>query len=342
VAIRLTRRVRPLLALLAVGATLAVAPNLAAAAPHAGPHAKPSIPTVEKQLGELALQNAQLVEKFDQAQVAVAKREKSATAAQTVALHANDAYNTAHTQFIGIIQAQYESSSFGAAGALLDSSSDSNYLDRLQTLNMISTHLAEIVDQVSQARAAASAAAKRAQRLLVAARAERDSLVRQRKTVQSQITQYQDLLGTLSSAQQADYLRAKNPAVSPSRVKVPATLSPAAQRAVQFAIDQVSKPYVFGAAGPRSYDCSGLTMRAWAQAGVKLPHSAAGQYGYGHHVSRADLQPGDLIFFYHPIDHVTIYVGDGLMVSAPTEGEDVSVVPLAAYLSDYAGATHLG
>ena len=70
-------------------------------------------------------------------------------------------------------------------------------------------------------------------------------------------------------------------------------------------------------------------MMAWAAAGVSLPHSAASQYNYGNHVSRDQLEPGDLIFFYSPIGHVTIYIGNGLMVSAPTEGEPVSVVPLA-------------
>ena len=93
--------------------------------------------------------------------------------------------------------------------------------------------------------------------------------------------------------------------------------------ASQFALAQVGKPYVFGAAGPGAYDCSGLTMAAWRAAGVSLPHSAADQYNYGHHVSRDQLEPGDLIFFYQPIGHVTIYIGNGMMVSAPTEGEPV-------------------
>ena len=73
------------------------------------------------------------------------------------------------------------------------------------------------------------------------------------------------------------------------------------QAAVQFALDQVGKPYVCGAAGPDAYDCSGLTMASWQQGGVSLPHSAADQYNYGHHVSFDQLQPGDLMFFYQPI-----------------------------------------
>jgi cell wall-associated NlpC family hydrolase len=82
-------------------------------------------------------------------------------------------------------------------------------------------------------------------------------------------------------------------------------------------------------------------MQAWAQAGVSLPHSAAGQYSYGTHVSRDQLEPGDLIFFYSPIGHVTIYIGNGLMVSASTEGVPIGVVPLSYFDSDYVGATRL-
>jgi peptidoglycan DL-endopeptidase CwlO len=80
---------------------------------------------------------------------------------------------------------------------------------------------------------------------------------------------------------------------------------------------------------------------AWHAGGVSLPHSAANQYNYGHHVSYDQLQPGDLMFFYQPIAHVTIYIGDGLMVSAPEPGESVQVVAADAFGSDFVGATRL-
>jgi cell wall-associated NlpC family hydrolase len=340
VAIDIARRVRPLIALAAVGAALIVAPNLAAATPHR----QPSVTTVQKQLGELALKNSQLVEKFDQAQVAVQRQEHAAHLAEYTAQRAAATYRAAHAQFAQVAQLQYESGSLGAAGALLDSSSNTNYLERLQTLDMMSTHNAQVVEQVSHARSDAVDAQQHAQSLLDAARSQRDALAQQRKSVESQIRKYQNLLASLNSAQQYAYLRASNPALSAQKVAalhVTGAPSSAARTAVQFALDQVGKPYVFGAAGPGSYDCSGLTMAAWAKAGVSLPHSAAGQYDYGHHVSRDELRPGDLIFFYQPIGHVTIYIGDGMMVSAPTEGENVSVVPLSAFNGSYTGATRL-
>jgi cell wall-associated NlpC family hydrolase len=82
-------------------------------------------------------------------------------------------------------------------------------------------------------------------------------------------------------------------------------------------------------------------MASWAHAGVSLPHSAADQYNYGTHVPLSELVPGDLIFFYQPIGHVTIYIGNGMMVSAPTEGQNVSVVPLSAFNGQITGATRL-
>ncbi|WP_375475003.1 C40 family peptidase [uncultured Jatrophihabitans sp.] len=340
---RLTRSLRPLLAVVAVVGALAVAPGLAFATPDHH-KTKPTVDSVQKQLGTLALRNTQLVEKYNQAQVAVTRLDKAAKAAQSAAAAAGRRYLSTRTEFVQIIQAQYEDQSFGAAGALFDSQSGTNYVDRLNTLNMVTDHTAQLVSQVTSARNTATRSATRAKHALSDARRQRDALGAKRKSVEKQLDKYRVLLATLNSAQRADYQRAANPAVSKTKIQkihVTAAGTGAARRAVRFALDQVGKPYVFGAAGPGSYDCSGLTMASWAHAGVSLPHSAAEQYNYGHHVSRDDLEPGDLIFFYSPIGHVTIYIGDGMMVSAPTEGENVSVVPLSAFNSSYAGATRL-
>lgn len=338
-AITVARRLRPLIALVSLGvATAVVTPTLASATPH---HGTPSATSVQKRLGQLALQNTHLVEKFDRAQVTVQRRAKAAKKADAVAEKASSAYHRAHLEFAQFVQAQYESDNFGAAGALLDSSSGSNYLDRLDTLDMVSTHNAQIVDAVSQARQTATDAATQAEQLLSSARDLRSKLAKQKQQVEGQIRKYQNLLATLNSAQQYAYQRAVNPAVSVSSLKLAQAPTAAAETAVKFALAQVGKPYSWGAAGPYSYDCSGLTMAAWAHAGVSLPHSAAEQYNYGTHVPLSALLPGDLIFFYQPIGHVTIYIGNGMMVSAPTEGQDVSVVPLSAFNGSITGATRL-
>jgi peptidoglycan DL-endopeptidase CwlO len=92
---------------------------------------------------------------------------------------------------------------------------------------------------------------------------------------------------------------------------------------VNFACSQIGKPYVWGAAGPNSYDCSGLMLRAWAQVGVSLPHNAARQRAVTKQISRAELRPGDLVFYYSDLHHVGMYVGDGWVVHAPQTGDVV-------------------
>jgi cell wall-associated NlpC family hydrolase len=103
----------------------------------------------------------------------------------------------------------------------------------------------------------------------------------------------------------------------------------AAQIAVDTALAQQGKPYVWGGAGPDSFDCSGLTQYAYAAAGISLPHSSSMQSTLGTPVAYADLQPGDLVFFYSPVSHVGMYIGNGQMVHAGTTGDVVKVIDLA-------------
>ena len=114
----------------------------------------------------------------------------------------------------------------------------------------------------------------------------------------------------------------------------------AAQTAVDAALSQVGKPYQWGAEGPDSYDCSGLTLWAWAHAGVSLPRVSRMQYDATTRVPRGDWKPGDLLFFGSPIHHMGMYIGNGQMVEAPYTGKNVRVN--SAYRPDYAGAGRPG
>lgn len=116
--------------------------------------------------------------------------------------------------------------------------------------------------------------------------------------------------------------------------------SSAAQTAVDTARAQVGKPYQYGAAGPDSYDCSGLTQYAYRAAGIELPHSSRSQSEMGTPVDRANLQPGDLVFFYQPVSHVGIYVGDGQMVDAGTE--ETGVIQRSVDMEGYDFARRIG
>jgi cell wall-associated NlpC family hydrolase len=109
--------------------------------------------------------------------------------------------------------------------------------------------------------------------------------------------------------------------------------------ALRAALTQRGKPYVWGAAGPDSYDCSGLIMWAFAQEGISLPHYTGDQWNSGMHVSRADLEPGDLVFFFADISHVGLYIGNGLMVDAPSTGQVVQVQPV--FWDSFVGAVRI-
>ena len=136
-----------------------------------------------------------------------------------------------------------------------------------------------------------------------------------------------DAVATLEEAREA-----ARPTRSAPRTPAAAPAAPAASggaaAAVAYAMGQVGDSYVYGAAGPDSFDCSGLTMAAWAQGGVSLPHSSGSQMGSGTPVSTSALQPGDLVFYYSPVSHVGIYVGNGQIVHAANPSTDVQMAPV--------------
>ncbi|MCW2574740.1 MAG: Cell wall-associated hydrolase, partial [Modestobacter sp.] len=167
-----------------------------------------------------------------------------------------------------------------------------------------------------QAQQAATEAAQ------AAAAAESD-LTSQKDQLQDELAGYQADFGRLSAT---DQVRVQNVLAGPDVSASPAPApTEAAGIAVQTALAQLGDSYVAGASGPDAFDCSGLTMYAYAAAGVTLPHSSRAQASIGVPVDRSDLEPGDLVFFYTPISHVGIYIGNGQMVHASVPGKPVAV-----------------
>jgi cell wall-associated NlpC family hydrolase len=121
---------------------------------------------------------------------------------------------------------------------------------------------------------------------------------------------------------------------------VPAGTTAGAKAAIEFARQQLGEPYVWAAAGPDSWDCSGLTMMAWQQGGIALPHYSAAQYQQTKHISAAQLQPGDLVFWGtspNTIHHVALYIGNDQIIQAPRTGDVVKVSPLYASAPNFFG-----
>ncbi|MDP9093650.1 MAG: C40 family peptidase [Actinomycetota bacterium] len=346
-AIRLSRCIKlGVVAPAALSAVLLLIPA-AFAAPEAP--SPPTVGSVQQQLSALALQNTQLIEQFDHAQIDVQATQRASEKAAKAAQAAQATLDQANTLVAAIATSEYENGAFSTAGALLSCTSGQRCLDDLQTLQAMSSNSAKVISQVSKDKAAADASRRAAMDLFNRAAAKLVSISKLRETVQARVNQQLSLLASLTFSQRAAYQQA----TSPSFTGAPATTltsnltataaSKAAITAVRFALAQVGKPYVWGASGPGSYDCSGLTMASWAAAGVSLPHSSEAQFSIGQPVGITQLLPGDLLFFYGPSpSHVTIYIGGGLMVSAPTEGQNVLVTPLSLFSADYSGARRVG
>jgi len=110
-------------------------------------------------------------------------------------------------------------------------------------------------------------------------------------------------------------------------------------QALRYALTRLGDPYVWGAAGPSQFDCSGLVLWAYAQIGINLQHYTGDQWNEGQHIPRDQLQPGDLVFFFADLGHVGMYIGHGLMVAAPTYGQPVQIQPV--FWNAYVGAVRI-
>jgi cell wall-associated NlpC family hydrolase len=183
-----------------------------------------------------------------------------------------------------------------------------------QLLSSVNGAIRQRVDEIAQARRAAEEAAARA------------AFARQQAAAQA-------AAAAANSNGSSGVLRSNDVGISPGNIPAP---SSGAAAAIAYARAQLGKPYQYAGTGPGSFDCSGLTMMAWAAGGVSMTHNAAGQYSEFPHVPQSALQPGDLVMFGNPIHHVGLYVGGGTMIEAPQTGEFVHYSSIGR--SDYAGA----
>lgn len=235
----------------------------------------------------------------------------------------------------------FEGGNLDQFNALLASGSPEDFLDQMSVLEMLASDQRIVLDQLlavvqdtGAAQAEADAATARAQAAADAATRAGQDVEARRRDAEMRIEEAERLLERLSPQQRADR---RGPGVDgPSG---PITGTGAGVVALRAAITQLGKPYRWGAEGPGSYDCSGLTSWAFSEAGVTLPRSSSQQARVGQAVSRDDLRPGDLVYFNSPVSHIGIYAGDGVMINSPQTGDVVKYSDLAG--RDFAGARRL-
>jgi cell wall-associated NlpC family hydrolase len=344
---------RAVVALVAAGG-LAFSPLPAAAEPE---------PTTSQEAAELVAARAHdlevLTEQFNEAREQLAATRAAAIRAAEELDAAEAALATARDRVRAIARGAYTGERLGALEAMLTSDSPDELLDRIGTLRTIADHNGAVLGGAEQATADADRAKASAQQVAADAQALVDRVSAQKDDLDAQIAVYQAQYERLNeeeqrasraaaerhAAEQAAAAAAAaaarpagpaRPAPAPPRAPAAAAApaaalvggSAAAQTAVNTAMAQIGDPYVWAAAGPNAFDCSGLVQYAYAAAGINLPHSSRMQSTMGAPVSRDALQPGDLLFFYSPVSHVGIYIGGGQMVHASTSGVPVKTASI--------------
>ncbi|MGP3634060.1 NlpC/P60 family protein [Streptomyces sp. 24-1644] len=280
-------------------------------------------------------------------------KEEAAAAARSVdalrdeAARRTERLNTARHTLGSLATAQYRSGGIDPAVQLALSSDPDQYLQRASYLDRAGDRQAGLLNGIRRQVTDVAQLRARAEGELATLTARRAELTKHKETVRTKLADARRLLGTLTEAQRTDYERAADAGHGGAAVRADRTTprgavsapNPRAAQAVGFAYGAIGKPYVWGSTGPSSFDCSGLTQAAWRSAGVSLPRTTYTQINAGQRVSRSELAPGDLVFFYSGISHVGLYIGDGQMIHAPRPGAPVRIAPIDQM--PFAGATRV-
>jgi cell wall-associated NlpC family hydrolase len=243
---------------------------------------------------------------------------------------------------------QYKTGGLSQSLELLFSSDPALYLSAAGSLEAITRKKSVELRKFQAAKQRLTATSLTVNDKLALVKATQKKLAAQSARATAKLAQAESLLAKLKKEDRERLARlAKeeedaDQASSLAAAKSASGVSGRAGKALQFALKQIGDKYVFGADGMTYWDCSGLTMRAFQTAGVSLPHSSRAQYGYGKAVKRANLMPGDLVFFGRPISHVGVYLGGGKMVHAPRSGSRVKVASATSLgRKPYIGARRL-
>jgi cell wall-associated NlpC family hydrolase len=330
---------------------VALLSQTANAAPSAG-DGKPSLEEVEKKVDDLYRQAESATEKYNAAKEKTTKQRKRVDSLLDDVAKRTQKLNSAREELGSFAAAQYRT---GAAApdtaTFLLADNPQDYFDQTQLMSRLTGRQKTAVDDYVTEQAATMKKRQEATQSLETLNTAQSDLKTAKSTVQNKLAGARELLSQLTAqekarlaeierqkqqeaaakaaelAKQQKAAQAAQSSTSGSSTSSTSATSSSdssyatkAAKAIAFARAQIGKPYVWGATGPDSYDCSGLSQAAWRAAGVTLPRVTTEQVNAGTTVSLADAQPGDLVFFYDDISHVGIYIGNGMMIHAPKPG----------------------
>jgi len=305
--------------------------------PSSPAQAEPTIDEVQTRVDRLYHEAEQAQERYNDAKVELAELRKDLAALEADQRRQDARLASVRDQVQDSIVSQYEGTSLSAVGQAVVSDDPGGFLSQLTTISAYNDIQSQLfADYATELKALDIRSAATADRRAQMAALEKQ-LAKEKSVVDEKLDDAQDQLDTLKEEERSELLASRG-----GTIRLPSDVPPSgrAAAAVQYALAQVGDAYVYGAAGPSAFDCSGLTMMAWAQAGVGLPHSSSAQFGSGPHISSSALQPGDLVFYYSPISHVAIYIGNGLIVHAAYPGAGVRVA--GVFSMPYSGAVRPG
>ena len=292
---------------------------------------QPSTGQAQQKLNQLISQDDKLGAQYDQALASLSSANAKLKQVNREIRRDQKSFQSLRGKVDQIAATAYETGDTTSASAILTSNNPQDVLEQASMLQHLSTENISAMNAFIAAAQALRGAQLTAQRTQSAIAQQKNKLGSEKKSLDSTVTKQKALVASLTSAVQ--------PGNGGGATGPIPNVSGAAGEAVRFAFNQIGKPYVWGATGPDSYDCSGLVQAAWQAAGVSIPRDTYGQYSSLPHVPTSAIQPGDLLFF-DGEGHVAIYVGGGQMIDAPQPGQNVEEVPMnsAWYSQNFDGA----
>ncbi|MFG2885014.1 NlpC/P60 family protein [Streptomyces sp. NPDC048297] len=302
----------------------AAAVALSANAANAAPSAKLSKDEVKAKVDKLYEQAEQATEKYDGAKEKQQKLQKEISTIQDNVARGQQELNKLRDGLGSMATAQYRSGGIDPSVQLFLSSDPDSFLDKASTLDQLSAQQVESLKKIQDKQRELAQERSEATEKLKDLATTRTELGKKKNEVKGKLAEAQRLLNTLTAKEKAA-LAAEQERANRSSTQRPdlgnsTAASGRAAAAFSAAQSVIGSPYVYGASGPSSFDCSGLTSWAYAQAGVSIPRTSESQAGIGARLSMSQLQVGDLVFFYGDLHHVGLYAGNGQVLHAPHTG----------------------
>jgi cell wall-associated NlpC family hydrolase len=292
---------------------------------------KPSLKAMVAEATQLSNEVDSLGQQYDGLKIQLAHANSQVSIAKLAASRAEAAMAGSQEAVAQLAAMGYMSGGMDPTMQMLTSGDPTEFLGEASTVQQLNDEAGMRVSTLQKEQIAAERAQVTAQEEIATANQIQSQINGKVKTINSE-------LSILNSSTMSQALAIFNQTGSYPDVVLPEATN-VETTALRAALTQRGKPYLWGAAGPDDYDCSGLVVWAYSQEGISLPHYTGSLWNDGEHVSRDDLEPGDLVFFGSTIDHVGFYIGNGLMVDAPHSGAAVRVE--AVWWSQYVGAVRI-